>query len=83
MGFVLGKFLFFGWTRGWYAEDTENNYDAMTSSLKGNTITLKERKNSIMYKDLIKTIYGAFEMALLVKRNRYDQNVLYKANNDN
>ena len=83
LGFVLGKFPFVGWTRGWYAEDTENNYDAMTSSLKGNTITLKEGKNSKMYKDLIKTIYGAFEMALLVKRNRYDQNVLYKANNDN
>ena len=83
LGFVLGKFPFVGWTRGWYAEDTENNYDAMTSSLKGNTLTLKEGKNSKMYKDLIKTIYGAFEMALLVKRNRYDQNVLYKANNDN
>jgi multimeric flavodoxin WrbA len=83
LGFVLGKFPFVGWTRGWYAEDTENNYDAMTSSLKGNTITLKEGKNSKMYKDLIKTIYGAFEMVLLVKRNRYDQNVLYKANNDN
>jgi len=55
----------------------------MTSSLTGNTITLKEGKNFKMYKDLIKTIYGAFEMALLVKLNRYDQNVLHKANNDN
>ena len=23
-GFVFGKFPFVGWTRGWYAEDTEN-----------------------------------------------------------
>jgi hypothetical protein len=31
-----------------------------------------------MYNDIIKTIRGAFEMALLVKRNRYDQTVLHK-----
>jgi nitrite reductase/ring-hydroxylating ferredoxin subunit/multimeric flavodoxin WrbA len=81
IGFVFGKFPFVGWTRGWYAEDTENNYGAMTSSLKGNNDTLEEEgKNSKMYKDLLKTIHGAFEMALLVKRNRYDQNVLYKPN---
>ena len=44
--------------------------------------TLKEEnKNSKIYKDLIKTIHGAFEMALLVKRNRYDQNILDKLNN--
>jgi nitrite reductase/ring-hydroxylating ferredoxin subunit/multimeric flavodoxin WrbA len=82
VGFIFGKFPFVGWTRGWYAEDTENNYGEMTSSLNGNIDTLKEdSKNSKMYKDLIKTIYGAFEMALLVKRNRYDQTVLYKSNN--
>ena len=27
LGFVFGKFPFVGWTRGWYAEDTENNFD--------------------------------------------------------
>lgn len=82
VGIIFGKFPFVGWTRGWYAEDTENNYGEMTSSLNGNIDTLKEdSKNSKMYKDLIKTIYGAFEMALLVKRNRYDQTVLYKSNN--
>ncbi|WP_458747396.1 Rieske 2Fe-2S domain-containing protein [Candidatus Nitrosocosmicus sp. T] len=82
LGFVFGKFPFVGWTRGWYAEDTENNYEEMTSSLNGNIDNLKEEsKNSKMYKDLVKTIYGAFEMALLVKRNRYDQTVLYKSNN--
>jgi nitrite reductase/ring-hydroxylating ferredoxin subunit/multimeric flavodoxin WrbA len=82
MGCVFGKFPFVGWTRGWYAEDTENNYDAMVSSLNENTNTLKEEnKNSKMYEDLIKTIHGAFEMALLVKRNRYDQNILDRLNN--
>ncbi len=44
------------------------------------TSTSKDDKNSKMYKDLIKTIYGAFEMALLVKQNRYDQRVLHKSN---
>ncbi len=29
LGFVFGKFSFVGWSRGWYAEDTENNYSAM------------------------------------------------------
>ena len=81
LGCVFGKFPFVGWSRGWYAEDTENNYDAMTSSLNGNVNALKEEnKNSKMYKDLNKTIHGAFEMALLVKRNRYDQNILDKPN---
>ncbi|MDQ4073362.1 MAG: NAD(P)H-dependent oxidoreductase [Thermoproteota archaeon] len=81
-GFVFGKFPFVGWTRGWYAEDMENNHGAMTSSLKGDIDTSKEEgKNSKMYKDLLKTINGAFEMALLVKRNRYDQKVLSKLNN--
>lgn len=31
LGFVFGKFPFVGWSRGWYAEDTENNYDKMVS----------------------------------------------------
>jgi nitrite reductase/ring-hydroxylating ferredoxin subunit/multimeric flavodoxin WrbA len=76
MGFVFGKFPFVGWTRGWYAEDTENNYDEMISSLNMNTSATRERKNPKMYNDLAKTIHGAFEMALLIKQNRYDQNVL-------
>ena len=25
LGFSFGKFPFVGWSRGWYAEDTENN----------------------------------------------------------
>ncbi len=78
MGFVFGKFPFVGWTRGWYAEDTENNHDEMISSLNMNTGATKERKNSKMNNDLVNTIKGALEMALLVKQNRYDQNVLPK-----
>ncbi len=81
LGFVFGKFPFVGWTRGWYAEDTENNYDAMTSSLKNNTSVSKEYQNSKMYNDLVKTINGALEMSLLVKRNKYDQTVLHRSNN--
>jgi nitrite reductase/ring-hydroxylating ferredoxin subunit/multimeric flavodoxin WrbA len=81
-GFMFGKFPFVGWTRGWYAEDTENNYDSMTSSLTINTNTTNECINSKLNKDLIKTIKGAFEMALLLKQNRYDQKVLYNKNDD-
>ena len=43
-----------------------------------NTGATKERKNSKMNNDLVNTIKGALEMALLVKQNRYDQNVLPK-----
>lgn len=82
LGFMFGKFPFVGWTRGWYAEDTENNYDSMISSLAINTTTIKESMNSKLNKDLIKTITGAFEMALLLKQNRYDQKVLYTKNED-
>lgn len=32
LGFVFGKFPFVGWSRGWYAEDTENNVPDNTSS---------------------------------------------------
>lgn len=75
LGFIFGKFPFVGWTRGWYAEDVENNYDKMISSLSANTHNTKEYRNHDMYSDLAKTIKGAFKIALLVKQNRYDQNV--------
>jgi len=29
LGFVFGRFPFVGWSRGWYAEDTQNNYNAL------------------------------------------------------
>ena len=63
LGFVFGKFPFVGWTRGWYAEDTENNYDKM-------------KENEHMHRDINKTISGAVEMSRLVKQNRYDECVL-------
>ena len=44
LGCVFGKFPFVGWTRGWYAEDTENNYDAMASSLNEDAKYLERRK---------------------------------------
>jgi nitrite reductase/ring-hydroxylating ferredoxin subunit/multimeric flavodoxin WrbA len=80
MGFVFGKFPYVGWTRGWYAEDTENNYDKMISSLNIHSGATKEGKNPKMYHDLVKTLKGAFGMALLIKRNRYDQNVFAENN---
>ena len=86
LGFVFGKFPFVGWTRGWYAEDTENNYNVMIASLSksfNNNYNQTEKeevkeveKSSQMYKDIVKAIHGAVEMALLIKRNRYDQKVL-------
>jgi len=63
LGFVFGKFPFVGWTRGWYAEDTENNFDKM-------------KDNEHMRQDIIKTICAAVEMSKLVKENRYDERVL-------
>ena len=63
LGFVFGKFPFVGCTRGWYAEDTENNFDKM----KG---------NEHMRQDIIKTISAAVEMSKLVQENRYDERVL-------
>lgn len=63
LGFVFGKFPFVGWTRGWYAEDTENNFDKM-------------KDNEHMRQDIIKTLSAAVEMSRLVKQNRYDEHVL-------
>lgn len=69
LGFVFGKFPFVGWTRGWYAEDTENNFDKM-------------KANEHMQQDIIKTINGAVEMSRLIKENRYDERVLKQAGSD-
>jgi multimeric flavodoxin WrbA/nitrite reductase/ring-hydroxylating ferredoxin subunit len=69
LGFVFGKFPFVGWTRGWYAEDTENNFDKM-------------KANEHMQQDIMKTINGAVEMSRLVKENRYDERVLKQVGSD-
>jgi nitrite reductase/ring-hydroxylating ferredoxin subunit/multimeric flavodoxin WrbA len=66
-GFVFGKFPFVGWTRGWYAEDTENNYPGL----------MRELGEGMMKKDLMRTVRGAVEMARLVKKSRYDEHVLF------
>jgi nitrite reductase/ring-hydroxylating ferredoxin subunit/multimeric flavodoxin WrbA len=63
LGFVFGKFPFVGWTRGWYAEDTENNFDKM-------------KESEHVRQDITKTIRGAVEMSKLIKENRYDECVL-------
>lgn len=63
LGFVFGKFPFVGWSRGWYAEDTENN----------NPSTMMNDK---MQKDLKRMVGGAIEMSKLVKKSRYDERVL-------
>jgi nitrite reductase/ring-hydroxylating ferredoxin subunit/multimeric flavodoxin WrbA len=63
LGFVFGKFPFVGWSRGWYAEDTENNVPESTES-------------AALKRDIMRTIKGAVEMARLVKASRYDERVI-------
>ena len=65
LGFVFGKFPFVGWSRGWYAEDTENNYEVMMTAA-----------DLPMKRDIMRTIVGAVEMAKFVKGNKYDEQVL-------
>ena len=65
LGFVFGKFPFVGWSRGWYAEDMENNYDKMISDY-----------GSAMRADIMRMVLGAVEMSKLVRNNKYDENVL-------
>ncbi len=66
LGFVFGKFPFVGWTRGWYAEDTENNLHTMKHSQQ-------------MRQDIRRMICAALEMSRLVKENRYDEYVLSRS----
>jgi len=47
-----------------------NNYNQTEKEVK------EVEKSSQMYKDIVKAIHGEVEMALLIKRNRYDQKVL-------
>jgi multimeric flavodoxin WrbA len=63
LGFVLGKFPFVGWSRGWYAEDTENNYDAM-------------KKMEQFGEDIRRTIRAALSMSDLVRKSCYDDTLL-------
>jgi nitrite reductase/ring-hydroxylating ferredoxin subunit/multimeric flavodoxin WrbA len=73
LGFVFGKFPFVGWSRGWYAEDTENNVPSSTYS-------------SEFKQDIMRTVTGAIELSGLVKKSRYDERVLeskFKTMQDN
>jgi hypothetical protein len=74
LGFVFGKFPFVGWTRGWYAEDTENNYPSMMGEYdKDNS---KPKSSVMMHEDIMRMIRGAVEMSRLVSNNNYDEKVL-------
>jgi nitrite reductase/ring-hydroxylating ferredoxin subunit/multimeric flavodoxin WrbA len=68
LGFVFGKFPFVGWSRGWYAEDTENNYNKMVENIS--------KSHSVMQEDMVRTLLGATELSKLITKNRYDENVL-------
>jgi nitrite reductase/ring-hydroxylating ferredoxin subunit/multimeric flavodoxin WrbA len=63
LGLVFGKFPFTGWSRGWYAEDTENN-----ASDNAKSLAFKQ--------DIMRTVSGAIEMSRLIKKSRYDEKVL-------
>jgi hypothetical protein len=73
LGFVFGKFPFAGWSRGWYAEDTENNVP-------------DSARSSAFRRDIVQTVTGTIEMSRLVKKSRYDERVLgskFKTMQDN
>ena len=81
LGFIFGKFPFAGWTRGWYSEDTENNYEEMmtrTNIIDNQDLIFKKKESisNIFYQDIIKTMINAVEMSQLVKRSTYDENVI-------
>jgi nitrite reductase/ring-hydroxylating ferredoxin subunit/multimeric flavodoxin WrbA len=63
LGFIFGKFPFVGWSRGWYAEDTENNLHDMNT-------------NQRMKQDITTMVRGAVELANLVSQSHYDELVL-------
>ena len=75
LGFVFGKFPFVGWTRGWYAEDTENNYPNMMGE-DDKDDNSKPKSSVMMHEDIMKMIRGAVEMSRLISNNRYDEKVL-------
>jgi multimeric flavodoxin WrbA/nitrite reductase/ring-hydroxylating ferredoxin subunit len=60
LGFVFGKFPFVGWSRGWFAEDTQRNYESMESSQQ-------------VKKDIEKMVSGALEMYILLRSGQYEE----------
>ena len=80
LGFIFGKFPFVGWTRGWYAEDTENNYpNIMGEDDEDNS---RPKSSVMMHEDIMKMIRGAVEMSRPISNNRYDEKVLNIQNHD-
>jgi hypothetical protein len=63
LGFIFGKFPFVGWSRGWYAEDTQNNLQDMNT-------------NDRMKQDIAMMVRGAVELSSLVSQFHYDEHVL-------
>lgn len=63
LGFIFGKFPFVGWSRGWYAEDTQNNLQDMNT-------------NKRMKQDIAMMVRGAVELSNLVSQCHYDEHVL-------
>ena len=66
LGFIFGKFPFVGWSRGWYAEDTENNVET-------------NAKSSAFETDIERMVSGAMEISNLINENKYDERVLAKS----
>ena len=63
LGFIFGKFPFVGGSRGWYAEDTQNNLQDMNT-------------NERMKQDIAIMVRGEVELSNLVIQCHYDEHVL-------
>jgi len=57
LGFIFGKFPFVGRSRGWYAKNTDNNYDMM---MKANEPAIK--------RDIIRSVLGAVTISKLLRK---------------
>ena len=82
LGFIFGKFPFVGWSRGWYAEDTQNNYEEMNQKLSNNYKKIYHDENKsvqniqVLGKDIMRTILAAVQMAQLIRNNKYDESII-------
>ncbi len=82
LGFIFGKFPFVGWSRGWYGEDTQNNYEEMNQKLSNNYKKIYHHENKsgqniqVLGKDIMRTILAAVQMAQLIRNNKYDESII-------
>ena len=88
LGFIFGKFPFVGWSRGWYAEDTQNNYEQLNQNLyknykKVNNYEEKSVQNvqKVLGKDIVRTILASVYMAKLIRNNKYDESIIKNIDN--